>query len=91
MTMSDNVTNVRVAPAADGPELTEHVNVLMTEDMRAFLLGCKIVDRARSEGAVARVLLADAIGQFRRLDERQYELRVARGREELARRAAQRA
>lgn len=89
--MTDTTTERRVAPAADGPELTEHVNVLMTEEMRAFLLGCKIIDESRSEAAVARVLLADAIGQFRRLDTRQYELRVERGRAELARRAELRA
>lgn len=85
--MTDTTTERRVAPAADGPELTEHVNVLMTEETRAFLLGSKIVDRARGEGAVARSLLRDAIESFRLAAPEQYDERVRQGRVELAQRA----
>ncbi len=81
-------TRARVAPAAEGPELTEHVNVLMTCDMRAFLLGSKERDEARSEGAVARNLLADAIGAYSDLNPDEYVLRLDLGRAELTRRRA---
>lgn len=87
--MSEMISSApaRVAPAAEGPELTEHVNVLMTEETRAFLLGSKITDAARSEGAVARALLADAIRSFEIAAPAQYAERIELGRQELARRA----
>jgi hypothetical protein len=78
----------RVAPAAEGPQLTEHVNVLMTDSTRAFLLGSKIVDGARSEAAVARALIDDAICDFTASNAAEYERRVEIGRAELARRSA---
>jgi hypothetical protein len=86
--MTETTSAVRVAPAAEGAALTEHVNVLMTPDMRAFLLGSKIIDQARSEGGVARSLLADAIESFRLAAPEQFAERVKRGRDELDRRPA---
>lgn len=85
-----NETPGRVAPAAEPALLTEHVNVLMTEETRAFLLGSKIADSARSEGAVARSLLEDAIESYRTSSvlSLEYDRRVALGRAELAKRAA---
>lgn len=84
----NDTTEARVAPAAQGPELTEHVNVLMTEETRAFLLGSKQLDRARSEGAVARALLLDAIESHRTAAPEDYERRLTAGRAILAERAA---
>jgi len=81
-------TTARVAPAAEGPRLTEHVNVLMTEDMRAFLLGSKVRDAARGEGAAARALLEAVIGAYADAHPGEYELRVELGRAALAERAA---
>ena len=81
-------TTARVAPAAPRPQLTEHVNVLMTEDMRAFLLGSKARDGARGEGAAARALLEDAIATYADQHPTEYELRVELGRAALAERAA---
>lgn len=84
-----DTTTARVAPAAAGPQLTEHVNVLMTEDMRAFLLGSKIVDGARSEGAVARALLDEAIVRWQGdVSTTEYRRRIELGRAALAERAA---
>lgn len=85
--MTDETT-ARVAPAAEPAQLTEHVNVLMTEETRAFLLGSKIRDNARSEGAVARELLEDAIGTFRDRHPQEADLRSELGQKELVRRAA---
>jgi hypothetical protein len=81
-----DTTEARVAPAAETAELTEHVNVLVTPRMRAFLLGSKIRDEARSEGAAARALLQDAIGDYADQHPAEYELRLEIGEEELARR-----
>jgi hypothetical protein len=78
----------RVAPAVGGPTLTEHVNVLMTPDTRAFLLGSKIADDARGEGVVARALLESAIATFAQAHPNEYAHRRAMGRAELARRSA---
>jgi hypothetical protein len=89
MTMTEQ-TAARVAPAAEGPELTEHVNVLMTEDTRAFLLGSKIADGARSEAAVARALLDNAIERFAAEDGCEMDRRMEIGRAELVRRTAAR-
>lgn len=80
--MSENPA--RVAPAAPRPQLTEHVNVLMTEEMRAFLLGSKERDGARGEGAAARALLEDAIAAYANTHPAEYELRVELGRAALA-------
>lgn len=80
-------TAARVAPAAEPALLTEHVNVLMTEQTRAFLLGSKIRDEARSEGAVARNLIEDAIGSYADRYPDEYALRLDIGRAELVRRA----
>ena len=80
-------TAARVAPPADEPQLTEHVHVLMTPHMRAFLLGSKVRDGARSVGAVARGLLEDAITAYADQHPAEYELRIELGRGELARRA----
>jgi hypothetical protein len=77
----------RVAPAAEPALLTEHVNVLMTEETRAFLIGSKLADGARSEGAVARALLDDAINSYRLAAPAHYDERVALGRAELVKRA----
>lgn len=76
----------RVAPAVDGPTLTEHVNVLMTPDTRAFLLGSKIADDARGEGVVARALLESAIRSYADAHPSEYAHRRAMGRAELERR-----
>ncbi len=81
-------TEARVAPAAPAPQLTEHVNVLMTADMRAFLLGSKRRDGARSEAAVARELIEQAIGSYADVHPAEYELRIELGRTELTERAA---
>lgn len=78
----------RVAPAAEAPMLTEHVNVLMTEETRAFLLGSKFADQARSEAAVARALLEDAIARYAEDAPHEYAARVKDGRQELVRRAS---
>lgn len=79
----------RVAPPAEEPQLTEHVNILMTEETRAFLLGCMLADGARSVSAVARALLQDAIDQYAdRAGITEYTRRIKLGRRELARRAA---
>lgn len=86
--MRDATTEGRVAPAAEGPSLTEHVNVLMTEDMRALLLGSKLRDGARSEGAAARALLEDAINAYADRFPDEYALRLELGQAELARRRA---
>lgn len=86
MTMT-NETRARVAPAAEGPQLTEHVNVLMTEETRAFLLGSKIVDTARSEAAVARSLIEESVARFAETYPAAHARRLRAGREELARRA----
>jgi hypothetical protein len=80
-------TEARVAPAAEPALLTEHVNVLMTEETRAFLLGSKIRDGARSEAAVARNLLEDSIGTYADRYPDEYALRAELGRAELTRRA----
>lgn len=80
-------TAPRVAPAS-APQLTEHVNVLMTEDSRAFILGSKIADEARSEAAVARALIDDSIAVWAEEQPTEYKRRVALGRAEMARRAA---
>lgn len=89
MTMSDEITTeTRVAPVAEPRLLTEHVNVLMTEETRAFLLGSKIADEARSEGSVARTLLDAAVYVYRRGHAAEYDRRVALGRGELARRGS---
>lgn len=85
--MTDSTT-ARVAPAADSPLLTEHVNVLMTEETRAFLLGSKVADGARSEGAVARALLETEIDAYAGRHPQEYERRVALGRAELIRRTS---
>ncbi|HYD28902.1 hypothetical protein [Brevundimonas sp.] len=84
-----NETEARVAPAAEPALLTEHVNVLMTEETRAFLLGSKIADGARSEGAVARALLEDAIESYRTsaVLNAEYDRRIKLGRAELIKRA----
>jgi len=82
-----NETEARVAPAAEPALLTEHVNVLMTEETRAFLLGSKIADGARSEGAVARALLEDAIRSFELAAPDHYAKRIELGRAELTKRA----
>jgi hypothetical protein len=86
--MSDEITG-RIAPAAEPAQLTEHVNVLMTEETRAFLLGSKIADGARSEGAVARALIEDSIQAYRTAAvlNLEYDRRVKIGRDELAKRA----
>ncbi len=84
--MTDEITG-RVAPAAEPALLTEHVNVLMTEETRAFLLGSKIADDARSEGAVARTLLDTAVDAYRRGHVTEYARRVELGRAELVKRA----
>lgn len=81
-------TEARVAPAAEESTLTEHVNVLVTPETRAFLLGSKIRDGARSEGAVARALLDRAIYAVHATHARDYAERVALGEAELARRRA---
>jgi len=83
-----NETTARVAPAAEPALFTEHVNVLMTEETRAFLLGSKIRDAARSEAAVARNLLEDAIGTYADRYPNEYELRLEIGRAELVRRTS---
>jgi hypothetical protein len=83
-----DTSEARVAPAAESAELTEHVNVLVTPEVRAFLLGSKIADDARSEGAVARALLERAIYASKTVHAREYARRVELGRQELARRAA---
>lgn len=82
-----NETEARVAPAAEPALLTEHVNVLMTEETRAFLLGSKIADGARSEGAVARTLLDTAVHAYRCGHVKDYARRVELGRAELIKRA----
>lgn len=84
--MTDETTG-RVAPAAEPALLTEHVNVLMTEETRAFLLGSKIADGARSEGAIARALLDKAVYAYRCGQAHEYSRRVALGRAELIKRA----
>lgn len=82
----------RVAPAADTAQLTEQLPVLMTEDMRAFLLGSKIADGARSEGAVARALLDEAIMAFAGTGGGvEYSRRMKLGRAELKRRRREQA
>jgi hypothetical protein len=87
--MTNTDTNeARVAPAAESAELTEHVNVLVTPEVRAFLLGCKIKDSARSEGMVARALIAGAIQHYRAAAPGAYDARVSAGMAELARRRA---
>lgn len=87
--MTNETTPARVAPAAEPAQLTEHVNVLMTEETRAFLLGSKSVDGARSEAAVARALLEEAVSRFAaEYGLTRYNERVSIGRRELARRAA---
>lgn len=86
-----NETRARVAPAAESAQLTEQVSVLTTEDMRAFLLGSKIRDSGRSEGAAARALLEDAIASYAGAWPAEYELRMEVGRAELARRRQERA
>jgi hypothetical protein len=73
-------TTARVAPPAEGAQLTEHVNVLLTEETRAFLLGSKQADGARSEGAVARALLVDAIRSYELAAPDAYAERVQIGR-----------
>lgn len=83
-----DTTEARVVPAADSPELTEHVNVLVTPETRAFLLGSKIADGARSEAAVARALIGQAVLAFRAVSADEYARRVELGRAELLRRAA---
>jgi hypothetical protein len=80
------MTNQRVAPAAETAQLTEQLPVLMTEDMRAFLLGSKIADGARSEGAVARALLEESILAFWNANGPEYNRRMKLGRAELKRR-----
>jgi hypothetical protein len=81
-----DTTEARVAPAAETAELTEHVNVLVTPEVRAFLLGSKIKDGSRSEGAVARALLDRAIYAVKVTHARDYADRVALGERELERR-----
>lgn len=81
-------TEARVAPAVEGPTLTEQLNFLITPELRAFLLGSRVIDNARSEGVVARQLLETAIAGFRRKHgDAAYAERVAAGQEELSRRA----
>lgn len=85
--MTDETT-ARVAPPAESPLLTEHVNVLMTEETRSFLLGSKIADGARSEGGVARALLESAITRYAEDWPVEYRARVHAGRIELTRRSS---
>lgn len=82
-----NPTSSRVSPTAPDPELTENVTVLMTTEMRAFLLGTRAVEGARSEGAVVRALLEDAISAYRDQHPRQYATNAARGTQILTARA----
>jgi hypothetical protein len=89
--MSETTSAARIAPAAETPQMTEHLSLLVTPEMRAFLLGSKQADNARSEGTVARALLDDAIEAFRRGEPGQYAARLKAGRRELARRARGRA
>lgn len=84
-------TEGRVAPAAEAAQLTEHVNVLMPGETRAFILGSKLADGARSEGAVARALIDDAIEAYRDSRPAEYTRRCELGRQELERRAQLRA
>jgi hypothetical protein len=83
LTMTTN-PRARVAPAATAAELTEQINVLVDEDMRAFLIGSKLTDNARSEAAVARSLMATAIKNHRRADPIGYADRIELGRRALA-------
>lgn len=89
--MSETTSTARVAPAAETPRMTEHLSLLVTPETRAFLLGSKQADNARSEGTVARSLLLDAIESFRLAAPEQYAARVKAGRRELARRTRGRA
>lgn len=81
-----NETRARVAPAAEPAQLTEQISLLVDEETRAFLLGSRQADSARSEGAVARVLLTDAIESFRLAAPEEHRRRVTLGRDELERR-----
>lgn len=88
--MSDTVDTRVTPPAAVAaePRLTENVTILMEPATRAFILGTRAIEAARSEGAVARALLESSIEFYRDNHPAEYASRVARGTEILERRAA---
>lgn len=87
--MSETTTS-RVTPqaaAATEPRLTENVTILMEPATRAFILGTRAIEAARSEGAVARALLEASIEFYRDNHPQEYAARIERGTEILSRRA----
>lgn len=84
-----DTTPARIAPAAREP-LTEQITCLVSEELRAFLLGSVEIDGARSEGDVIRSLLTAQMTSWRECAPAEFRGRVAAGRAELARRAAAR-
>lgn len=88
MSETGKMEQARIAPAAEGPSLTEQLNFLVTPETRAFLLGSRVLDNARSEGVVARQLLEMSIAGFRAAHGQEaYDQRVSAGVDELRRRA----
>lgn len=82
-------SGVRVTPRATGgePRLTENVTILLEPLTRAFILGTRAVEAARSEGAVARALIESAIDFYREQHPEEFKARAERGAEILRRRA----
>lgn len=83
-------TDARVTPRPeqrDEPRFTENVTILLEPATRAFILGTRAIEAARSEGAVARALLESTIEYFREQHPAEYKARMDRGMEILARRA----
>jgi hypothetical protein len=77
----------RLAPRAPAAVLTEQVNLLVDHETRAFLIGSKILDNARSEASVARTLIGKAIDAYESSHPDDYAQRVTSGYAELALRA----
>lgn len=84
-----DTTATRVAPAAEAP-LTEQISSLVSRETRAYLLGSVEIDGARSEGAVVRALLVNAIERLKRIDPVNYAERITAGESELRRRESSR-